>query len=286
MLAYLLEARFREAGETVETRALAPPDFERGSPAMEWRTPSFFARRRIFVLPDLAELKRDQGKEIGRYLEAPEPSAVLVVPVADRRMFQPLSAASPSWRAAWLREEEVAAVLASYVAESAGKAGKAIHADAADFLARWVGPDFALLRTEVAKLLSYAGDDREIGEEAIRRVCVAGGGVDPFLLAGALFDRNPRECLSMLRRFAASADDRDYHALVGAIAWVARKRLSGGGGRNRVAVTEKTRARGAAVLGGLSAIDRGMKGESRLSPGQVFEIRLLKLLAEGTGGRP
>jgi hypothetical protein len=36
--------------------------------------------------------------------------------------------------------------------------------------------------------------------------------------------------------------------------------------------------RGGEILAALSGIDRGMKGESRLSPEQQFEIRLLKLL--------
>jgi hypothetical protein len=37
--------------------------------------------------------------------------------------------------------------------------------------------------------------------------------------------------------------------------------------------------RGGEILSALSDIDRAIKGESRLSPEQFFEIRLLKLLA-------
>jgi hypothetical protein len=40
-----------------------------------------------------------------------------------------------------------------------------------------------------------------------------------------------------------------------------------------------TAERGAEILQALSRIDRGLKGGSGLTPEQVFEIHLLKLLA-------
>jgi hypothetical protein len=80
----------------------------------------------------------------------------------------------------------------------------------------------------------------------------------------------------LFRRFAAGAEAADYHGLVGAIAWFVRRRLAD----KRTALAPR---RGGEILAALSRIDRGMKGESRLSPEQLFEIHLLKLLGDGPG---
>ncbi len=277
LLGELLQARFREEGAAVELRLLTAPDIERESPTIEWRTPSFFVTRRVFVLPDVEEIRKAARKEIIAYLGAPEPSVTLVLPCSGRDGQKTFSAV-PGVRSASPREDQVVSALAQYVTAMAAEAGKVLAADAAEFFARWVGTDFSRVRAETRKLLSFAGDRHEIGEEDIRAVCVARGEVNPFRLADALFLRDAPGCLSLFRKFSRGAEAKDYHGLVGAIAWDARMRMgaSGYGSRGRPVLSAE---RGGAILTALSRIDRGLKGESGLSPEQLFEIQLLMLLA-------
>lgn len=108
--------------------------------------------------------------------------------------------------------------------------------------------------------------------------------MNPFTLADDLMNRNRLECIRKFRRFAEGAEAGDYHALVGAIAWAVRRRLAGSAQRGMgTRAGWKGRplpsARGGEILSALSRIDRGMKGGSGLTPEQVFEIELLKLIA-------
>jgi len=277
LLGELLRTRFRDEGAAVELRLMTAADLERESPSVEWRTPSFFVSRRVFVLPDIDEIRKAARKELLSYLAEPEPSVTLVLPCSDRDGLKTFSAI-PGVRSASPREDQVVSVLARYATTMAAEAGKALDDDAAEFLARWVGTDFSRIKAETRKLLSFAGERNEIGEEDIRIVCVSGGEVNPFRLAEALFLRNGPECIALFRKFAGGADSSDFHGLVGAIAWGARKRMGGAGygQRGRPALSPE---RGGAILSALSRIDRGLKGESGLSPEQLFEIYLLKLLA-------
>lgn len=277
LLGELLQARFRDEGTAVELRLMTAADLERESPSVEWRTPSFFVGRRVFVLPDIEEIRKASRKELLAYLAAPEPSVTLVLPCSDRDGLKTFSAL-PGVRSASPREDQVVSVLAQYATAMAGEAGKRLTDDAAEFFARWVGTDFSRIKVETRKLLSFAGEREEIGEEDIRAVCVSGGEVNPFRLAETLFQRNGPECIALFRKFASGADSSDFHGLVGAIAWGARKRMgaSGVGQKGRPALSPD---RGGAILSALSRIDRGLKGESGLSPEQLFEIHLLKLLA-------
>lgn len=285
LLGEALETRFRREGQTVERVHWTAADLERQSPVAALRSPSFFFRRRIFQLPDAAEWKQGPRKEILEYLAAPDPSVVLVIPCAERkteRLFAPvrgIRSTSPA-------ENDVAAAMADYAVSRAAEDGKEMSRGAALFLARWVEADFPRLKAEMAKLLAYAASRETIGEEEIRQVCVAGGGVDPFRLAADLIARNRTACIEGFRRFAAGAEPAEYHALVGAIAWAARRRIawsvqrSQGAGRGRSGgVATAPGAREAAVLSTLARIDADLKGASGLTPEQVFEIRLLKLLA-------
>ncbi len=277
LLGELLQARFRAGGAAVELRLVTTADLERESPSVEWRTPSFFASRRIFVLPDLEEVRKGPRKDLLAYLAAPEPSVTLVLPCSGRDSQKTFSAI-PGVRSVSPREDQVVSVLARYVAAAAADAGKALADDAAEFFARWVGTDFSRVKAETRKLLAFVGERTEIGEEDIRAVCVARGEVSPFRLAEALFRRDAPECLALFRKFARGAESSDFHGLVGAIAWDARKRMGAGayGPRGRATLPAE---QGGAILAALSRVDRGLKGESGLSPEQLFEIQLLMLLA-------
>ena len=151
--------------------------------------------------------------------------------------------------------------------------GTRLTRESAIFLARWVGASFDALDAEIGKVLAFAAGRGEVVEEDIRAVCVSRGAVDPFRLAETLVRKDAKTCLALFRRFAAAAEPDDYHKLNGAVAWFLRNRIQGKGSAGGV-----TPRRAAEVFRVLSRIDREMKGESRLSPGQVYEIRLLSLL--------
>lgn len=290
MLADGLVSRFRMGGETAELVHIGVADLERESFAALWRSPSFFFRWRVFLLPDAGEWKQGPRKEIVSYLESPAPDVLLVVPCSERKN-RNLFTSFPGIRSASPGEEDVVGALADFAVSRAAEDGKRLAEEAAVFLARWVGADFPRFQAEMGKLLAFAASRREIGEEEIREVCVAGASVNPFLLADDLMDRNAVECIRKFRRFAEVAEAGDYHALTGAIAWAVRRRLAGAaqrgmGTRAGWKGRELPSGRGAEILSALSRVDRGMKGGSGLTPEQVFEIHLLKLLRDGPGDRP
>ncbi len=274
LLAQAWKERVESSGRSAGLARITPQDWDRESPVPSFRTPSFFEDRRIFLLPDLSELKKGPKAELSEYLSSPDPGALLVIPSSDPRQARTWSGL-PSVRSMAPGEDQVVAALAESAEAIVSRSGRRISREASTFLARWVGEDYPRFRAELGKLLSFAGEE-EIGEEAIRAVCVAGSGVDPFRLADDLIEGNARECLEAFRRFAARTDPSGYHALLGAIAWKARRRIGGGGGR--APSPGRGIARSVRVLAALSGVDRRLKGESGLSPEQVFEIELLRLL--------
>lgn len=283
MLAEGLVSRFRKEGETAELVHWSVTDLEKESPAAVWRSPSFFVRRRVFLLPDAGDWKQGPRKEILSYLASPDPDVLLVVPCSERKAMTGFSSVG-GIRSASPGEEDVVAALAEFAVSRAAEGGKNLSGEAAVFLARWIGADFPRFRAELGKLLSFAASRGEIGEEEIRAVCVPGGSVDPFRLADDLMSRNRKGCIEKFRQFSASAESGEYHALVGAIAWSVRRRLAASASRGKGMRPEGRRGpftaeRGAEILQALSRIDRGLKGGSGLTPEQFFEIQLLKLLA-------
>lgn len=275
MLAELLRARLGGDGGTAELYRLSAMEMERESPVPGWRTPSFFCRFRIYLLPEFGELRKGSRAELLVYLESPDPGVVLLLPCTDRHAMKKLSAI-PGMRSMILREEQAGQILSEYCAGRADRAGKEMPEEVALFLVRWTGGDFSRIRSEMGKLLAYAGDRKEIGEEEIRQVCIAGGSVDPFRMADDLIHGRREACIAQFRRFARSAESSDYHALVGAVAWTVRNRAAGPGVSRGKPVRPE---RAGAVLSALAAIDAGLKGGCGLSPEQLFEIRMLALLA-------
>jgi DNA polymerase III delta subunit len=273
LLARAWEGKLRGEGVPIESFRWTLEDLARESPTAAWRSPSFFSRVRIFTLPDLAEMKKAHRDEIKAYLESPEPSATLILHGTDFRQARGFSSVRNLLSNA-PREEKAVEALARHAVAAAAEGGAKLSRESALFLARWVGASFDALDAEIGKVLAFAAGRGEVVEEDIRAVCVSRGAVDPWKLADALVRKDVKACLDMFRRFAAAAEPEDYHRLNGALAWHLRSRILGMKGG--VAVAPR---RAAEVFRALSRIDREMKGESRLSPGQVFEIRLLSLLA-------
>ena len=270
LLAAEWERRLRGEGVPFETFRWTMTDLEREAPSVAWRSPSFFSRLRIYVLPDLAEMKKAHRDEIKEYLSAPDPTAMLILHGSDYRQARTFSGTANLLSSA-PREDQAMEALAGYASAAAEEGGMSLSRDSAAFLARWTGGSFEALDAELRKVMAFAAGKDAVTEEDIRAVCVFRGEVNPFLLAEALERKDAPACLEMLRRFAQSAKDEEYHQLNGALAWHLRERVRGKG-------ASIPAARAAEIFEALSRIDREMKGESRLSPRQVCEIRLLSVL--------
>jgi len=272
LLARAWEGKLRGEGVPIESFRWTLEDLARESPTAAWRSPSFFSRMRIFTLPDLAEMKKAHRDEIKAYLGSPEPSATLILHGTDFRQARTFSSA-PNLLSDAPREEKAVEALARHAVAAAAEGGAKLTRESAIFLARWVGASFDALDAEIGKVLAFAAGRGEVVEEDIRAVCVSRGAVDPFQFAETIVQKDRKACLALFRRFAAAADPDDYHKLNGAVAWHLRGRIQGT--RRGPAITPR---RAAEIFRVLSRIDREMKGESRLSPAQVYEIRLLSLL--------
>ena len=271
LLAREWERRLRDEGVSFEIFRWTMTDLDRESPTLVWRSPSFFSRVRIFVLPDLADMKKIHRDEIKKYLSAPEPSATLILHGTDFRQAKTFSGGASNLLALAPREEQTMETLAMYAINAAKDAGVSLSRDCAAFLARFTGGFFEALDAELRKLLAFVAGKDIVTEEDIRSICVFRGEVNPFHLAEALERKDAATTLTMLRRFAQSAKDDDYNQLTGALAW--RLRESVRGRKGSISVKRATE-----LFEVLSRIDREIKGESKLSPRQVYEIRLLSVL--------
>ncbi len=271
-LAELFAERFKERsdreGKAAEVTRWTAADLDRQPLLMALRSPSFFVAFRIHVLPDAAEIKKGPREDLFEYLRSPDPGVAVILPCAKWAAMKPFQAV-PGVRTFSPDEDQASRVLGEYAAAAARKAGKELPVDAGAFLARWLGLDVAAVRSETGKLVAYAGSRTEIGVEDIRRVCVARGEADPFRFAEELLRGNAVQCLTLFRDFARSAATDDYHRLIGAVGWQARRRAAGGRGGGIPP---------ARILAALARLDRRMKGESGLSPEQLWEIELLGLL--------
>jgi len=265
------ENRLRDEGVSFEIFRWTMEDLERESPTLAWRSPSFFSRMRIFVLPDIAEMKKIHRDEVKSYLSAPEPSAMLIFHGTDFRQAKTFSGIN-NMLALALWEDQAIEALAVYAVNTAKEAGVSLSRDRATFLARFTGCFFEAFDAELRKLLAFVAGKNTVTEEDIRAVCVFRGEVNLFQLAEALERKDAATTLAMFRRFAQNAKDDEYHKLTGALAWHLRESVRGKKGSIPV-------ERATELFEVLSRIDREIKGESRLSPRQVYEIRLLSVLA-------
>ena len=256
--------RLKADGRSAELVHMTPIDMERESATFAWRTPSFFVNRRLFILPDLAGLKKGPRDEIAAYLKEPAPHIVLFVPSSKKDAISSIGGV----KNVNLRADQVESVMAAFACDAVRKSGLSIDTPAAAFLARWIGPDFPRFKEEIAKLVSTVGKGKSIGEEDIRGICVASGyDMDPFRFAEALIARDRMKVVTMFRNFSRVAERDEYYKMLGAVSW--KVRAAGG---------KLSAGWAAALIEALAAIDRGLKGESELSPEQVVEIRLMKLL--------
>jgi DNA polymerase III subunit delta len=130
-------------------------------------TPPMFAERRMVVIRDVQELRKDARSALDRYLTQPASDTVLLmVEPAGEKPDGALSAASFTVDFEPLSDDRIPAWITHHAGTSLGVG---ITAEAARLLHEAVGTDLSALASELDKLASYAGG-ATIDEEAVRAV--------------------------------------------------------------------------------------------------------------------
>ncbi|MBZ5700533.1 MAG: DNA polymerase III subunit delta [Acidobacteriia bacterium] len=175
----------------------------------------------------LGEAKReDFVKALEAYLENPAPFTTLVLEaeVLDQRMkFAKLLAEKALVVAVSLGEKELErrAAAVAQAGALASELGVVLEAGAAEDLAEWVAEDLQLLKTEMEKLATYAGERRRIRREDVAALVVSQKKNTVWQLAEMLAAGKRKTALEFLERLLRDGDEPV--ALVGAMAWMYRK---------------------------------------------------------------
>jgi DNA polymerase III subunit delta len=150
-------------------------------------TPPMFAERRLVVIRDVQELRKDARAALDRYLARPAPDlVVLMVEPAGEKVDSGLAGASFVVDFEPLSDDRIPAWIAHHTGTSLGTV---IHEDAARLLHAAVGADLSGLASELDKLASYAGGG-PIDEEAVRAVVGVRSGETLADLLDAVADRD------------------------------------------------------------------------------------------------
>jgi DNA polymerase-3 subunit delta len=240
---YLRETYREQVIEAVVERAARPwavqhysaTEDELGFIVSRARMMPMLAPRQVIVFTDLeaieppAESKREDAVEMLReYLSSPAPFTVLVLEAAklDQRMrLAKLLAEVALVVPAELPDDpqERLRVATRMTKQLAGQQKGAIEDDAAEELADLCNGDLAAIRTEIAKLVTYAGTDQRIRRADVEALVVAEKKYSVWELADVLATGQLSRALKFLDQLLR--DGEQPPALVGAMAWMFRKLL-------------------------------------------------------------
>lgn len=191
--------------------------------------------KQVIVFTDIeaieppAESKREDAVEMLRdYLSSPAPFTVLVLEAVklDQRMrLAKLLMDAAVVVDAQLPEEprERLRIATGLTKKFAGQQEGAIDDDAAEELADLCNGDLAAIRTEIAKLVTYAGPDHRIQRADVEALVVAEKKYSVWELADVLATGQLSRALQFLDKLLR--DGEQPPALVGAMAWMFRKLL-------------------------------------------------------------
>jgi DNA polymerase III subunit delta len=143
-------------------------------------TPPMMAARRVIVIRDVHQLKRDARKTLDRYLERPSPDVLLLLlGNAESKVDSALSKATTPLIFDFLTPDRIPRWIGHYAKESLSTD---IAPDAVKLLHQAVGEDLQQLATELDKLVSYTSGG-EIDEKAVTAIVGVRTGelVGPFL---------------------------------------------------------------------------------------------------------
>ena len=158
-------------------------------------TPPMFAERRMVVIRDVQDLRKDARAALDRHLTRPAADTVLLlVEPAGEDVDSALAAASFVVGFDQLSDDRVAAWIAHHAGTSLGAT---ITERAATLLHEAVGSDLAGLASELDKLASYTGG-APIDEEAVRAVVGVRSGETLADLLDAIADRDAARGIALV----------------------------------------------------------------------------------------
>jgi DNA polymerase-3 subunit delta len=240
---FLREAYREQVIESVVVAAVRPwavqhysaAEDELGVIVSRARMMPMLAPRQVIVFTELeaielpAESKKEDAVEMLRdYLASPAPFTVLILEAAklDQRMrLAKVLAEAALVIAAELSEEpherlrEATRLAKQMAAQQKGS----IDDDAAEELADLCNGDLAAIRSEIAKLVTYAGPDQRIRRVEVEALVVAEKRYSVWELADVLATGQLDRALKFLDKLIR--DGEEPPALVGAVAWMFRKLL-------------------------------------------------------------
>ena len=179
--------------------------------------------------PAESKSKKDDSADLLReYLESPAPFTVLVLEAAEldkRTKLAKLLAEDVPVVAAELPEDpgERLRVASRLTKQMAAQQKGAIDDDAAEELADLCNGDLAAIRSELAKLVTYAGPEQKITRADVEALVVAEKKYSVWELADVLASGQISRALKFLDRLLREGEQPP--ALVGALAWTFRKLL-------------------------------------------------------------
>ena len=193
------------------------------------------APRQVIVFSDIeaieppAESKKEDAVEMLRdYLSSPAPFTVLVLEAV--KLDQRMRLAKLLMDAALVVDAELPdeprerlRIATGLTKKFAGQQKGAIDDDAAEELADLCNGDLAAIRTEIAKLATYAGPDHRIQRADVEVLVVAEKKYSVWELADVLANGQLSRALQFLDKLLR--DGEPPPALVGAMAWMFRKLL-------------------------------------------------------------
>ncbi len=162
------------------------------------RGDSLFASRRMVEVIQADKLLREKCEAMIRYVERPSASGVLVLDAAkvDGRTKLPgaLRAAGMIVECPPIRESE----LPGWVRSEVSRRGCKITGPAASALIDEVGNNLFALSAELDKLVTYAGDKKEIGAEEVSRLGGGSRNWATWAITDALGKRDAAQALRIL----------------------------------------------------------------------------------------
>src|SRR3990172_2493601 len=269
------------------------------------------AARQVIVFSDLEAIEPAEGsknedavKLLRGYLESPAPFTVLVLEASkldQRTKFAKMLVEVVPVISADLPEEpaERLRIASRWTKQMAAKDGGAVEDDAAEELADLCNGDLAAIRSELAKLVTFAGPGKRVSRADVEALVVAEKKYSVWELADALASGQLSRALKFLDKLLR--DGEQPPALVGALAWTFRKlleakdlgqgmsegqaigRLGMRPGAARTALRQSEKVSRGQLARGLRAL---YEADSRLKSGTRDDRAVMEfLLAQLAGGR-
>lgn len=165
----------------------------------ELNSNDLFTSRRVVILQNLENIKKNIKEYLEEYFHHPSPSLCLIGSAASLNRGTTLyKNAEKSGVILDIEEKkpwELEKIWVEKVIASAANEGKTIEPSAAQMLVKQIGTNSALLHHEFEKLLCYVGKRSTISSQDVRAICTGIPSETVWQLGDAIFQRNTGNAL-------------------------------------------------------------------------------------------